>query len=282
VGSVVGIVAPGSMGAAIGARLVAAGIEVLTLLDGRSVASRERAAAAGMTAVSEERLGEAQLLMSIVPPGAAFEVAECFVQIAAGAHRKPLIVDCNAVSPGTALRIAQCLQAAGLRFVDAGIIGGPPRAGSDGPNIYACGPDAARFKSLLGAQLEIRVLEGPIGAASALKMSYAGITKGLVAVATSMLLAARRAGVAGALCAELAESQSSLLAGLQRSVPGMFPKAYRWVAEMREIAAFAGEDPAAVAIFEGAATLYERMARDVTEAGEESSRLGELLKRANP
>lgn len=280
-GSVVGIVAPGSMGAALGARLVAGGIEVLTLLEGRSSATRERAAAAGLRAVSAEELAAADLVMSIVPPGAALEIAERFVSVVGRAHRKPLFVDCNAVSPGTVQRIAQRVQAAGLNFVDAGIIGMPPRPDSEGPNIYACGPDAARFKSLLGAQLEIRVLEAPIGAASALKMSYAGITKGLVAVGTSMLLAASRAGVEEALCTELAESQSALLSGFRRSIPGMFPKAYRWVAEMREIASFAGEDPAAAAIFEGAARLYERMTRDLGETRRESTLLGGILKRAS-
>ncbi len=263
---VVAVVAPGSMGAAVGERLVANGVDVLTVLEGRGEASCERARAAGMKAIDDSRLADADFVLSIVPPAAALPFAERVATRLQSAPRKPVFVDCNAVSPGTVRRIAETIGATGTPFVDAGIIGAPPRVGANGPNFYASGPHAARFRSLASHGLEIRVLEAPIGAASALKMSYAGITKGLTAVGTAMLLAATRGGVAEALHAELAESQLPLLASLQRSVPGMFPKAYRWVAEMREIAAFASDDAAAAEIFRGASALYDRISHDA--AGE--------------
>jgi Domain of unknown function (DUF1932) len=59
-----------------------------------------------------------------------------------------------------------------------------------------------------------------------------------------MILAAQRAGVSDALYEELSTSQAALLAGFARGVPDMFSKAYRWVAEMREISGFAGSDSA--------------------------------------
>jgi uncharacterized protein DUF1932 len=40
----------------------------------------------------------------------------------------------------------------------------------------------------------------------------------------------------------------------------MFPKAYRFVAEMEEIAEFVGDDPAAQQIYQGYAELYARLA----------------------
>jgi len=268
---VVAIVAPGSMGAAVGGVLVASGAEVLTALEGRSPASCDRAHAAGMTCVTEPELARADFVLSIVPPGAALALAERATQWLVSARRKPTYVDCNAVSPATVQRIAARVSSAGAPFVDAGIIGAPPRAGAPGPNIYASGPDAPRLQALARYGLGIRVLDAPVGAASALKMSYAGITKGLTAVGTAMLLAAIRSGVDAALHAELAESQPQLASSFARSVPGMFPKAYRWVAEMREIAQFASADPAAMDMFEGAARLYDRLARDVAGAGAEKS-----------
>jgi hypothetical protein len=77
-----------------------------------------------------------------------------------------------------------------------------------------------------------------------------------------MMLAAVRGGSADALFAELQESQPQMLAWLQRSLSIMPPKAYRWVAEMQEIADFVGEDPAAHEIYTGAAHFYEQVARD--------------------
>jgi hypothetical protein len=157
----------------------------------------------------------------------------------------------------------------GARFVDGGIIGGPPRAGYDGPAFYVSGADANLVEALAPFGLKIVALDGPIGAASALKMSYAGITKGMIAISCSMILAAQRAGVSNALYNELSASQAALLAGLARGAPDMFSKAYRWVAEMREISGFAGPDAAEQEIFSGAANFYARIARDFDGANKE-------------
>lgn len=279
---IVAIVAPGSMGAAVGARLAASGVEVLTTLEGRSAASRERARLAGIVAVPERDLAQADFVLSIVPPGAALAFAEraasWLASAAPAARRKPVFVDCNAVSPATVARIAARIDAAGAPFVDAGIIGGPPREGVSGPHLYASGAEAPRLAVLASHGLTIRVLDAPVGAASALKMCFAGITKGLTAVGAAMLLASVRAGVDAALRAELAESQPQLLDGFVRGIPAMFPKAYRWVAEMQEIAAFARPaDDSAAAIFEGASSLYDRFARDLAGEGTEKSALEGFL-----
>lgn len=258
---VIAILAQGAMGAGVAARLSAHGVRVLTSVEGRSPASAARAAAAGMEAVSEADFAEADAFLSILPPAQAMATAERLAPLFATAPRPPLYVDCNAVSPETMRRIATLLASHGLRVADAGIIGGPPREGYGGPVIYASGPEAAGLVALLAQRgLDLRVVDGPIGAASALKMSYAGITKGLVAIGSAMMLAATRAGAADALRAELAASQPALSAWFARMVPGMYAKAYRWSGEMEEIADFAGEDEAASAIYRGAAAFYARLA----------------------
>ena len=87
-------------------------------------------------------------------------------------------------------------------------------------------------------------------------------TKGLTAIAAAMVLAATRAGAAAALRQELAASQPQLLQRFAKTLPDMVPKAYRWVAEMREIAAFVGEDSAASRMYDAFADFYERLAAD--------------------
>ena len=106
------------------------------------------------------------------------------------------------------------------------------------------------------------MLDGALSAASALKMSYAGITKGTQAIGAAMMLAATRAGSSDALFAELSSSQKEMFAWFKRGLAQMPPKAYRWVAEMHEIAGFVAEDPAAHELYEGAAHFYERIAED--------------------
>jgi putative dehydrogenase len=259
---IVAVIAPGMMGSAVGQRLVENGIEVRTLLAGRSDATVARAKAAGMVGVSDEQAAASDIILSILPPGDALGLAERLAPALRAAPNKPIFVDCNALNPGTVLRIARVIEETGATFVDGGIIGGPPKAGYDGPRIYLSGEAAPRVAVLEQFGLQMPVQPGPIGAASAMKMSYAGITKGFTALGAGMMLAAARAGTAEDLKAELSASQPALFGWLTRQVPNMYSKAYRWVAEMEEIAQFVGEDPAARQFYEGAARLYERIAAD--------------------
>ena len=276
---VIAVIAAGVMGSGVAARLTERGVTVLTSLAGRSAATAKRAAAAGMRAASDAELAAADMLLSIVPPGEALAMAKHFAPLLRQGARKALYVDCNAVSPKTALQIAAVIADTGSAFVDAGIIGGPPRTDGYTPTFYAAGGEAKRFATLAAHGLDVQVLEGPVGAASALKMSYAGITKGLTALGSVMLLAATRAGAAEALHRELGKSEPALLAWLTRQVPGMYPKAYRWVAEMEEIAEFVAEDAAARAIFTGAAQLYDRLAADAAGAKTEINALSAFVSR---
>ena len=259
---VVAVIAPGMMGSAVGKRLVDHGLKVLTSLKGRSAETVQRASAAGMVAASDEEIAATDFILSILPPGDAVSLAQRFVPALSASNAKPVYVDCNAVSPPTTARVAAAIAPTGSPFVDAGIIGSPPKPGDAGPRFYASGAHAPRFATLKEYGLDVRVLAGPLTAASALKMSYAGITKGTQALGAAMMLAATRGGSADALFAELSASQPQMLAWLKRQLSIMPPKAYRWVAEMHEIADFVGEDPAAHELYAGAAQFYEQIARD--------------------
>jgi 3-hydroxyisobutyrate dehydrogenase-like beta-hydroxyacid dehydrogenase len=250
------------MGAAVAGRLVENGLKVLTSLSGRSAETVARAKKHGLTSATDEEIAAADFILSILPPGDAVSLAQRFAPALTASNSKPVYVDCNAVSPKTTERIAAAIAPTGSPFVDAGIIGSPPKPGDAGPRIYASGSDAPRFATLRQYGLDIRVLDGPMSAASAVKMSYAGITKGTQALAAVMMLAATRGGSADALFKELEFSQPHMLAWLKRSLSMMPPKAYRWIAEMHEIADFVGEDPSGHELYVGAAHFYEQIARD--------------------
>ncbi len=258
----VAIVAPGNMGAGVARRLTDNKVTVLTTLEGRSEASITRARDAGMRDVDERQLVEADFLLSIMPPGEALAFARHLAPLLAAANRKPVYVDCNAVSPDTAAAIATVIAETGAAFADAGIIGPPPKPGSSNTKLYTSGPAAKELARLNDYGLIVRVLGGPLTAASALKMSYAGITKGFTALGTAMLLAATRGGAAEALKAELADSRPDLLQYLSRTIPIMYPKAYRFEDELDEISEFVGKDRPESEMLAAAARLYERMAED--------------------
>ena len=274
------IVAPGNMGAGVGRRLTENKVTVLTSLAGRSEESVKRAREAGMQPVEERALAEADFFLSIVPPGDALSLATRFAPILTAANKKPIYVECNAVSPPTMQKIADVITKTGCPFVGAGIIGPPPKPGSTNTKIYVSGPAAKGVAVLNDYGLIIRILDGPLTAASALKMSYAGITKGFTALGTAMMLAASRGGSAEALKAELAESRPDLLRYLANQVPGMYSKAYRWVAELDEIAAFVGEEFPERDMLQAAARLYERMAEDFEDRKEEIGKLDRFLEKS--
>jgi putative dehydrogenase len=271
----IAIIGMGEMGSAVGLRLRECGARVLTTLTGRSAASIERVGRARLEVVEDDDalVDEADLVLSIVPPGQAMSVAERFRGPLASNKAKPAFVECNAISPATIRLIADSLAATGCKIIDAGIIGGPPPAGriDKGPRFYASGPDAELLTQLRQYGIDIAIVEGPLGAASALKMSYAGLTKGFIAIGAAMIAGASRAGLSSALATELQRSQPGILAMLCGWSPGMFPKAYRWVAEMEQIAEFLGGDDRGRAIYEGAARLYESIAHEWEQSGEGSA-----------
>ncbi len=265
--TVVAIIAQGTMGAGVGRRLRESGAEVRTLLTGRSAASAERARAAGMKPAADERalLDGADFFLSILPPDQAEALARQMAPTLSSLAEKPVYVDCNALSPQTVQKVAAIVAPTGADFVDGGIIGGPPRAGYS-PGIYASGPAVAKTAVLRDWGIDWRVIDGPIGAASGLKMSYAGITKGTTAIAAAMLLGAARFGCAEALIAELSRSQPQMLARMRSNIPGMYDKAYRWVGEMEEISDFLEQNPPSHDIYAAVARLYEFLAAAHAEA----------------
>jgi len=227
------ILHPGDMGAAIGAALVEVGHEVGWLPTGRSAATAQRAGRAGLHPVDD--LAGTDLMISVCPPGAAARVARSVID--ARRFRGPYL-DANAIAPATARAIAAEVEAAGMGYVDGGIIGPPPaRAGST--RLYLSGDRAASIAALFaGARVEARALEGAgPTAASALKMTYASWSKISSALLITADAAAQRLGVREVLHAEWAMSAPDLPARLDRAAAAATAKGWRWEGEMREIAA---------------------------------------------
>ncbi|EJT97795.1 6-phosphogluconate dehydrogenase C-terminal domain-like protein [Dacryopinax primogenitus] len=299
---VIAVVSPGAMGSAIGARLSSHGVQVLTHIPaGRSQASHDRATKAGMHAVSLAEISkEADWVLSVLPPDAATDFATllcaAYNGLPAGEKRvgKPAFADLNAVNPSSVVRISQLFdkQGVNLPFVDGSIIGGPPKGEYD-PIIYASADTSEEgkkaldeFEALQKFGLKIGALRGEgagVGAASALKMAYAGITKGTTGLAATMILAAyhNSPGTAEALIAELSESQPLMLQRFTKGIPDMLPKAYRFHGEMQEISGFVVEEGGGGSgdIHKGLAATFRRLEQSIKEDGTEVKQLKDFIQR---
>jgi hypothetical protein len=225
----VGVLHPGEMGAALAAAARAAGAQVRWTSTGRSRATRVRAGALRLSdagSIAELAAGS-ELIVSICPPQAALMVA---TDVAATGFSGTYL-DANAVSPATAGRVCSIVEAAGAGYVDGGVIGGPDR-----PHLYISGEKAAEVAAAFGEPARTTVLtEGGPTAASALKMVYAGWSKGSTALLLAIAASARRLDVEVALRSEWESAQPGLLSRLAAAGPAQ--KAWRWSGEMEEIAA---------------------------------------------
>jgi len=257
----VGLMTPGDMGQAVAMQIKARGFTVCTALDKRSERSRALAREAGLTDLGtiQRLVAECDVVLSVMNPGAAVDFAREAAEALRATGRRILIADCNAIAPDTVHEIAGLIEKAGGRFLDGGIIGGPPR-GKVKTNLYVSGPGAADLEQLAGPQLNVNVVSERIADASALKMCYGALNKGTQALWLEILMAAQRLGVDELLEKQLRQSRADLLDRMLDQYPKMPPKAYRWVPEMLEISKTLGSAGITPKVFQGAAEIYRFVA----------------------
>jgi 3-hydroxyisobutyrate dehydrogenase-like beta-hydroxyacid dehydrogenase len=269
--AIIGLLHPGEMGAAVGRCLTGSGHEVLWASAGRGPATAGRASAAGLTDVGNVAAlaARAEVIISVCPPHAALDVAWTVHGFGG------LYVDANAISPGTAREVARMITESGGRYVDGGIIGPPPeRPGST--RLYLSGDDAGQVAGLLaGTALDARVVPGAATAASAVKMAYAGWTKGTAALLLALRAMAREQGVEDTLLAEWALSEPTLPQRSASAARAAAAKGWRWEAEMEEIAATMAAAGLPDGFYQAAAEIYRRSPR----ADKPGAEAGEALER---
>lgn len=216
----------------------------------------DRAAVEGLQAVDnlQHAVAQAGVVVSVCPPSAAESVADQVATAGFGG----VYVDANAIAPATARRIGERFD----RFVDGGIIGPPPvEPGST--RLYLSGRDSdpSDVAGLwAGSELDVRVLDGEAGSASALKMVYAAWTKGSAALLATIVAGAEAMDVGDELDREWELSQPGLDERVMRTAAGVGPKAWRFAGEMTEIASSFAEVGLPAGFWEAAAETYERLA----------------------
>lgn len=266
----VAILSPGDMGGGVGAALAARGHEVLTCLAGRGAETRARAERCGFRAVAdlEAVAAEADLVLSILPPESAPELARALAQAMERAGRAPAFADCNAVAPETARRIAALFDGAGAPVIDAGIVGWAPRPEGPPTRFYVSGPAARLMDALDGPGISIRHCGPEIGRASAVKMCYASISKGTNALHAAAMTAADALGVGETVRAEIADSVPSVMERMRTNVPRLPADSGRWVGEMEEIARTFASVGVTTGFHRGAADMFRLL--DSTPYGRET------------
>ena len=257
-GRKIGFLHPGTMGISLAASARNSGHTALWASQGRSQATHDRANGQDLTdAGTLQSLCETcDTIICICPPAAAEDVARS----ALAAGFQGLYVDANAISPARTRRIDAAIVAAGARFVDGSVMGGP--AWTPGRTwLYLAGPDAEEAAAGFSAgPLETYVLGPEIGHAAALKMCFAAYTKGSSALLSAIVAAAEANGVREALAMQWSRNGSDFAEQTERRVRGVTARAWRFAGELDEIADTFRDAGLPAGFGEAAAEIYRRTA----------------------
>jgi 3-hydroxyisobutyrate dehydrogenase-like beta-hydroxyacid dehydrogenase len=275
----IGILSIGEMGFHWAKLLKSHGVEVLTFDQDRGDVSRKRGENAGVQSVGSmaELVQSSELIVSIVVPSAATRVALNVADTVKKSGRKNLLfLDANAISPMTADEIAAVLTPAGVAFVDGCIIGSAAKMGK-GTIVYVSGQQASRLQSLESFNIPIKLLGPNTNQASAFKVVYAGLTKGLQGLFCELFMGARRFGLLKELTAQYEDSFPGLIDKVSSSIVGLRIHARRRAEEMDELKRTFNHHgmesfmaPAVQKVLESIAAL------DTGQASESGARQGDL------
>ena len=192
----------------------------------------DAAVKAGATAASSSAAAArgADLIVTMLPSSSHVE-SVCLGSdgVLEGAAAGKLCVDMSTIDPAVSRRVAQALQGKGVRFIDAPVSGGVPRA-TDGTLAIMIGGDAGDVEearpalAAMGANL---IHVGPVGAGEVAKLCN-NLIAGVSAVAVSEAFRiAEGFGIDHKILTEVISKSSgnTWVMGAAHPVPGMMPQA---------------------------------------------------------
>lgn len=233
----IAILYPGDMGHNVGRVLLEDGFAAVTTLSKRSERTRRLTTDAAITVLPsmEAVVDHADIVLSIVPPTAAKTVATDFVAAVQKTDRRPLFIDANAISPMTAQEVGEIITPSGAPYLDACIIG--PASDVRGRcTFYISGPPAKTFALQFGKSLRTHILGDRIGQASAFKMTFSGLNKGLAALLYELTAAGAEFGFLDELLLRYKALLPGVMDALEWLVPTYPMHAARRADEMAELA----------------------------------------------
>ena len=229
------LISPGEMGSPIAKYIISSGIKVISPLNSRSEETKKRSIKSGIedSKTLIESMKQTDLIISILVPSEAENLCKEIANYSKEIDKEIYYADLNAISPKTVQDMKNILSNTKIKFIDGGIIGGPPTSDKF-PRIYVSGIYSKIFMQLNNLGMEVIDMSGDIGDASAIKMAYASITKGYSSLLIAAVTLAIKTNNFDAFMDELEFSQPKIFDDLKKlkSIPS---KAHRWIGEMNEI-----------------------------------------------
>ena len=171
-------------------------------VDGKLIRQRAEEIGVVLTKDREELARSVDVIIATTTSAVAVDTARGIIPFLT---KDKLYADFNSASPNAIKEIDRLIHPTGARFVDGAIMAAISLRGHKAP-IIACGKGADELKDLLSAYgMQITLVEGEPGTASALKMLRSVYAKGLEAVLLEAMVAAHHYGVDDLVFASICE-----------------------------------------------------------------------------
>ena len=255
----IAILMPGDMGHGCGKAFRENDFRVVTCLNKRSVRTKQLAASSSIEDLGTigNVVDNSDIILSILPPEFALQQAKIVSKVITKIQKKITYVDCNAISPETALKINDSISSKYCNFIDGGIIGFNPIVENGQTRLYVSGPNTQPVKVLHKKGFIIKDLGTEIGKASAMKMVYASATKGTFALHAAVITASKKLGLFDEYVEELKYSKPNILEAMEKMVPKIPIDAARWEGEMYEISKTFKKENITPKFHQGAAAIMK-------------------------
>jgi 3-hydroxyisobutyrate dehydrogenase-like beta-hydroxyacid dehydrogenase len=263
------------MGRALADALAPLDHTLVSYVSERSQKTRDNARLARVHAVSSfaDVVDAAEIAISVVPPGAALELARRYAEALRASRRwtnesrRPLFVDANSVAPSTMSEIGEVIESAGGKCVD-GVFLGPSNPVGQRTLLMLSGSHAPEAAQILGSAVAVKVASDEIGHASSVKMGIALVTKALVALFIEMACAADKAGCLDSTLEVMRHLYGGTMEFLERNLPTYRRHAARRIVEMKEAQAWLAELEQLGVMTEAATKVLERIRDSALDASE--------------
>lgn len=164
-------------------------------------------AAAGVQGVDTPAaaVAGASLILSLVTADQALDAAR---SVAGALAPSAIYFDFNSVAPETKRQAAELIEKSGGRYIDVAVMAPVHPKRLDVPLIISGAHGQAGEDALRRLGFRARLVEGPVGRASTIKMLRSVIVKGIEALSAECFLAAEVEGVAAEVARSLDESET--------------------------------------------------------------------------
>lgn len=259
---IIAVLFPGDMGTQIAKVLIRHHFKVITAGEGRSARTLDNIQNAGITDTHslQDTIEQADVILSLTSPEGSLKMAETVISCLKTTPNRPLYADLNSITPALSLSMEQLFSAIDVPFVNGAVMG----ASKDVPDhavLVVSGIHRHLLINLFAPVFKIKDSGEKTEAASAYKLLFSMVNKGMNALFFETMTAAAHFGILDELNESLQEFLPGTYQDLMKTTPTYPQHILRRIDEMKGLADMLKSENLPHIIASGTAETFERVSR---------------------